>query len=170
MTNFIRIVSGLEKIEVAPLDGEARRDLPESHLFQLDLSHRAQSRLEFLDVYPPSVALHLPDVFVWAGTRLYRQRLERGSSQQVMDFDHELLAIYPLATSWCLVFETLLEVRDQRLQLVRQRFDLMEIILEHEWENEVLNLRDLRGRSFAFSSQKSAGSLVQISGDALDRR
>src|SRR6185295_19875579 len=97
----IRAQCGLEKVELVPVGRENTDELPANRIYELKLGRLPSCRLEFIECYIPSVALHLPEVFAWAGSRLYRQRLEKDSTLQMIDFDNELLAIYPLGTSWC---------------------------------------------------------------------
>ncbi len=166
---WTRIVSGLTKIEVSPLENERQDKLPYERLFQLTIDNHHAGIMEFVAFYAPAVSLNFPTVFIWAGSQLYRQVLGENAALELIELDNELLSIYPLGNSWCLVFEILVEVRSHSLDSILQRFDPVEIILNDWWEAGVLHIQDLRGRSFAFAPQAENDSLlIQIDGEDLE--
>jgi hypothetical protein len=161
MTNmFMRISSGFVALEIKAVEIIEADDPVRERSYEIFLDHRFRSEISFLEFYRPSVAMQLPFVFVWGGSRLFRMNSEDGLIEKLLDDGDEILAVYPLGENWCVVGEISLRVYNSLFSEVKWEYSFEEIVLECWWEAGKLCISDLQKASFIFLPNEEMGTLV----------
>jgi hypothetical protein len=153
----LRLIVGHSTFQLrGDLDTHGDEIAPE-RFYSVILDGELRGRISILAVESPSVAVHLPFIFIWGGSTLFGLDTTTGLLTGCIEHDDEVLSIYPLGTSWCLVGETSIAIVDSRFASKRELHHFDEIVLESWWSAGKLHLRDLQGRVTSFAPQLGLG-------------
>jgi hypothetical protein len=142
----LRLLIGKASVEISeqeaiPASGE--------RLYSLSSGGTEIGTISFPPYYWPHIAVDLPLVCLWGGLRLFFFDL-RSPQIRRRDHDDELLAVYQLSSSWCLVGETTVVTVDDPAGPAITSYLHDEVITRSWWVGSILWIEDFRGRRFSF--------------------
>ena len=121
----------------------------EDRIYGMWINGKQREDFALLPYYQPKVAIHLPKIFVWGGTRLF---LFDSEAPGILRYDHddEIRAVYPILQGWCIVGEIGIDLVDASMTKISPPYSHGEIILDNGWEDGILFIQDLQNRVFKF--------------------
>ncbi len=154
----------LPRISVALIETGSRASF---RLFQIFVDGVESGQIELLE--SELVGISVGDYLwgVWAGCSLYSGQIGRPGLKEHTQNEpvHE---VYAVGSVWYLVRELSVVVLDPSSAHILARFDHDEVLIESRRSGEELVVRDLQNRTFAFTLDASAPTLVPRAAGDVD--